>query len=392
VETTRSVTQDRVKKPTRRKADGYSIAKRDDGRWEARITIGYNENGNPRRKSFYGETRASVLDQVQTYKHKVDSGAIVANGKETLLGVWLEEWLSTYIKPHREPKTYKFYEAYVRIHIKPALGKLQLRKLSPQAIQKLMNEKSEEGLSANFVRGLRATLRSALSQAWKIGLIEHNPAARVNCPKIEHKDPQFLAPGAVRQFLDAAQSSAMASLFQFALVTGLRVGEISGLRWSDIDFSKRTVAINYQLQRIDGKLTLKSLKSKSSRRVLPLGTSAIKALQDAKSEQLLKGWTNEGGFVFLNTSGRPLDPKNVDDHLKEAFEKAGLPRMSFHKLRHTAATLMVAAGVELHQVMLQLGHSQISLTANLYAHGVTESQRRASDILERVIERGTVLD
>lgn len=380
------------KRSARRKADGYSISKRTDGRWEARITIGYNESGNPRRKSFYGETRLSVLEQVQAYKQKVDSGAIVARGREMLLGFWLDDWLLTYIKPHREPKTYRYYEAFVRIHIKPALGKVQVRKLSPQAIQKLMNEKSEEGLSGNFVKGLRSTLRSALTQAWKIGLIEHNPAARVNCPKIEHKDPQFLAPGAVRQFLDAAENSSMASLFQFALVTGLRIGEVSGLRWVDVDFAKRTVAINHQLQRIDSKLTLKALKSKSSRRVLPLGTSAIKALQDAKSEQLLKGWTNELGLVFLNKNGRPLDPKNVDDHLKEVFEKAGLPRMSFHKLRHTAATLMVAAGVELHQVMQQLGHSQISLTANLYAHGVTESQRRASDILERVIERGTVLD
>jgi integrase len=380
-------------KPTkRRKADGYSISKRDDGRWEARMTIGYNENGNARRKSFYGETRASVLEQVQIFKLKVDSGLIVASGREILLDAWLDDWLETYIKPHREPKTYDYYEAYIRLHIKPALGKFQLRKLSPQSIQKLMNEKSEKGLSPNFVRGLRATLRSALTQAWKLGLIEHNPAARVNCPKIEQKDPQFLAPGAVRQFLDAAQDNAMASLFQFAVVTGLRIGEISGLRWVDVDFAKRTVAINHQLQRIDSKLALKSLKSKSSKRVLPLGNSAIKALQDAKSEQLLKGWSNELGLVFLNTNGRPLDPKNVDDHLKEAFEKAGLPRMSFHKLRHTAATLMVAAGVELHQVMLQLGHSQISLTANLYAHGVTESQRRASDILERVIERGTVLD
>lgn len=377
--------QKRVRRP-----DGYSIAKRADGRWESRIVIGYNDSGNPIRKSFYGVSRAAVLELVQDYKSKVDTGRISASSKEMLLGQWLEVWLSQYVLPHREPKTYRYYEAYCRLHIVPALGKVPVRKLTPNQIQKLLNEKLAEGLSAYFIRGLRATLRAALAQAWKTGLIEQNPASRVCTPKVERSETRFLGPSAAKKFLVAAKQNRLGPLFEFTLATGLRIGEVTGLTWDDIDFNTKTVRVRNQLQRIDGKLKLKSLKSESSRREISLGEIGERALQSVKAEQLLNGWAPEEGYIFLNSKGRPLDPKNVEVHLKSVLKSAGLPPMSFHKLRHTAATLMVAGGVELHQVMKQLGHSQISLTANLYAHGVSDAQRRATSVLERVLDSGSL--
>lgn len=373
-----------------RRADGYSIQKRRDGRWEARVLIGYNENGNPKRKSFYGETRSQVLEEAKRFKMQLDAGGFAPVTRDSTVGQWLDSWLETYVRPRREPKTTEFYEAYIRLHLKPAFGKVPLRKLTVQHVQRLMNEKSAEGLSPSFVRGLRATLRAALNQAWKEGLVEQNIAARVTSPKMEQRDPDFLRPDEVGPFLEAAKGHTLENLFRFGIATGVRIGEASGLRWCDVDFLSENVAITKQLQRVQGKLVLKDLKSKSSRRTTPLVGIALDALRSEKAVQVLAGFDNPEGLVFLNSEGRPLDPKYVDSHLKATLEKAGLRRLSFHKLRHTAATLMVAAGVELHQVKQQLGHSQISLTANLYAQGVSEAQRRAANVLDGVLKRGNL--
>lgn len=379
------------KRRTRRN-DGYSVWQRKDGLWEARVTVGYNANGNAKRKSFYARTRTEALEEAKKFKAKLDGGGIAPITRDTSLGQWLDQWLEVYIRPRREPRTIKYYNDFIRLHIKPALGKVPLRKLTAIEVQRLMNKRSESGLSASSVRGLRATLRSALSQAWKEGLVEQNVAARVNPPKMEHADPEHLTPEEAQAFLAALQGNPLEQLFRFGLATGLRVGEVTGLRWIDVDFERLTFTVAKQLQRNDGKLALKDLKSKSSRRTLPLVGIALDALQQQRSMHLLESTENPMGLVFLNSEDRPLDQKVVHNHLKSVMRKAGVRVMSYHKLRHTAATLMVASGVDLHQVKQHLGHSQIALTANLYAHGVTEAQRRAAETLDSVLRNGRIGD
>lgn len=371
-----------------RRADGYSVNLRSDGRWEARVTIGYNDKGNPIRKSFYGERRTDALEEAQRFKVKLDTGGFVPVTRDSTLGEWLDRWLESHIRPHREPKTTSYYEGFIRLHLKPTLGSVGLRKLTAQQIQHVMNEKIAEGRSAEFGRGLRATIRSALNQAWREGLVEHNVAARVTPPKLKPRATEFFDPAEVRTFLDACVGDALGPLFKFAVATGLRIGEATGLRWMDVDFERSLVSITHQLQRIDSTLTLKAVKSSSSRRVLPLTGLALEAIHEQRSWQLLDGFENPLGLVFLNDRGRPLDPKYVHVHLRAVCDRAGLRQLSFHKLRHTAASLMVAAGVDLYHVKQQLGHSQISLTANLYAHGVTDAQRMASDKLDQVLRSG----
>jgi len=371
-----------------RRADGYSIRKRPDGRWEARITIGYNEKGNPKRKSFYGRTRGEALEQAQSFKVKLDAGGFAPTTRDTSVGDWLDRWIELYVRPHREPKTTKYYEAFVRLHLKPAVGGTPLRKLTVQHLQKLLTEKAQSGLSADFIRGLRATIRAALNQAWKEGLIEQNVAAKITPPKLKKPKPQALSMKETKSFLESLADNPLGPLFAFSLATGLRLGEATGLRWSNVDIKGKVVSVSQQLQRIDGELRLKELKSSSSRRAVPLSKIAMRAIQEQKAKQLLESNANPLNLVFLNPHGRPLDPKFVDSRLKEALVGAELRPMSFHKLRHTAATLMVAAGADLHHVKQQLGHSQISLTANLYAHSVSEAQRRAAELLNDVLESG----
>ncbi|MBA3726604.1 MAG: site-specific integrase, partial [Armatimonadetes bacterium] len=176
-------------------------------------------------------------------------------------------------------------------------------------------------------------------------------------------------------------------LFTFALFTGVRLGEATGLRWEDVDFENKTARIQVQLQRIDSKLVHKGLKSPTARRTCPLTEQAVDALREAKISQIVGGYENGMNLVFLNPEGWPLDPKYIDKKLKEVLANACLPVMSFHKLRHTAATLMVAGGIPIAQVQKLLGHSQISLTANLYAHADLEAKRRAMDVYEQLFRK-----
>lgn len=374
------------KKKTRRSIP--KATKRDDGRWEARVVVGYNDNGNPIRKSFYGETEKQATDQALQFRVKKETGGFAPVTKDATVGEWLDRWLEVYVQPNREPKTYQYYEGFIKLHIKPELGKVGLRKLTTQQVQHLLNEKKRKKLSSSTVHGVLRTLRAGLNAAWKEGLIEFNVASRATPPKLENKQVDALSREEVGKLLSNSVDDPLHSLYKFAIATGVRIGEASGLTWDCVDTVGKIAQINKQLQRIDGKMTLKDVKSRSSRRPVALSASAVSALQDRKAVSVLSEQSNPMNLVFVNTDGRPLDPKYVDEHLKAACKRAGVRPVSFHVLRHTAATLMVAGGVPLHTVMKQLGHSNISLTANLYGHLVKEAQQNAVDRLDEVISKG----
>lgn len=383
------------RKSRTRRNDGYSVYKHRSGRWEWLVTVGYHENGTQKRLRGYAETRDDAVASAQAAAHKKRSGTFVPTTKDSLLEDYLWAWLELRIKPHREPKTVSYYEANIKHHLAPTLGKTPLRKLTAQAVQKLINDKLADKKSPATVHGIIRTLRTALTTAWKEGLIEQNVAQRVTMPKLEHKDAQYLQPADARALLDASVGHPLENLIAFTLASGVRIGEATGLTWDNVDLERKEVAIVHQLQRIDGKLVLKGLKSKSSRRALALSDIAFDALNRAQftsawAKANLSGEASAMNLVFVNPEGRPIDPKYAHHHLKKLCVAAGVKEVGFHKLRHTAATLMVAAGVELHQVKEQLGHSQIALTANLYAHNVTEAQRKAVDKLDEVLKRGKI--
>ncbi|MFY9233590.1 MAG: tyrosine-type recombinase/integrase [Fimbriimonadaceae bacterium] len=390
-----------------RKAHGYSVYQRkSDGRWGWAVTIGVNEKGNPDRVQGICRTEAEAKDKALDVLAKHRQGLQITKGKDIKLADYLDQWLEMYIRPHREPKTVAYYSGMVRTHIKPTLGQTYLKKLTTTQVQKLLNDKArpflvtlkyedetvvEKRLSGETIRGIRATLRSALSRAYKDGLIAENVASRVETPKTTRKDPDFLKPDEIEKLRKKAIGHPLERLVVVALHTGLRIGEATGLRWQDVDFELRTIRIQSQLQRVDGKLALKSLKSTRSNRTLPLAKPALDALQSQKADHVMQASTtsskafNPLSLVFLNPEGRPFDPKYVDSHLKTLMVSAGLRPLSFHKLRHTAATLMLAEGIPLANVRDMLGHSQIALTANTYGHAVPEALRGAAEALERAM-------
>lgn len=379
---------------SKRRNHGYSVSlHRASGRWAWAVTTGYDQNGKQVRERGYESTEQLAIAKAIEVKSKLNRGKFVPTGKDTRVHEYLESWLDLNVRPFKEPKTVKYYETYVRLYLNPSFGNVPLRKLAVAHVQNLVNEKCKSGLSASTVHGIVRTLRKALQDAWKQELIEQNVAQKVTLPKLEQKEPEHLEPEEAQRLLSACKGHVLENLIKFALTTGVRIGEASGLTWDNVDLDRATVKISGQLQRINGVLQIKTLKSRSSRRTLALSQSAIEALQSEFSRHILARSEFGEGFnstklVFLNSEFRPLDPRYVDKHLKLLCAEAKVPVISFHKLRHTAATLMVASGVEIHQVKEQLGHSQMSLTSDLYAHGIHESQRRAVNKLDQVLRNG----
>lgn len=254
-----------------------------------------------------------------------------------------------------------------------------------------MRQKHESGLSPRTVQYLRAVLRRALNVAIKHGHISRNVAALADPPKGRKHHVVGLEPEQARKLLEAVQSHDLGTLFTVALAVGLRIGEVLALTWADIDFVQETLRVHSQLQRIGGKLTVTEPKSESSRRTIPLPSFALESLRIHQTRQEIdhrrlagERW-QETGFVFTTSLGTPLEPRNVRRTLSSLLQKADLPPMRFHDLRHGCATLLIAQNVNPKVVSEILGHSQIALTMNTYTHALSSAWRDAARSMDSLL-------
>ena len=334
-------------------------------------------------------------------------------------GQFLDQWLELVIKPTKKPNTYTQYEWLVRFHIKPHLGSKQTDKITRADIQALLLAKSgqqltpkdkagknarERTLSGNTLRLIRACLQSAFEEAKKNSQTRKNPAEGVALPNTERESKkQFLTPQETAKFIEKLDQCDLADLFAFMIATGARVGEASAIRWEDVDLSvpnRPIVWIRGQLQRADKKLVYVKGTKTNKERCLPLTPNVadrIKALDQKRmqreAQRLLENETTKkptpaedpDGIIFLNVEGRRLDRKHVLTRLHELCKEAGIPEISPHKLRHTAATIFLAETGDLHGVQKMLGHSQVSLTSDLYGHATAETLRHLSNAMEKTL-------
>ena len=382
---------DGEKKRKKRGQGEGSIYKRKDGLWVGAVNLGY-QSGKLKRKVYYGKTREEVQSKLVAALSDVQKGIPIPTERQTL-AKFLQSWLTEVVKPSVRPKTLKTYEYIVRLHLEPELGKKVLTKLSPQDVQRFLNEKLKADLSARTIRHINDTLRCALNVAMKWGLVSRNVATLVGPPRIQRKEIRSFTPDEARKFLKAIKGERLEALFSVALSLGLRQGEALGLRWQDIDFEARTLRVSYAIQRIEGKLQMVEPKTERSRRVLPLPETVLSSLRTHRSQQLeerllLGSDWQETGLVFTSTIGTPLDPRNVIRKFHALLEKAELPHFRFHDLRHACASLLLAQGVPARTVMEILGHSQISLTMNTYAHVMPVMKRDAIDLMESILAGG----
>ncbi len=366
-------------------SEGSIYFRESDHRWCAMVDLGW-VNGKRKRKIIYGKTRKEVAEKLKIALREQQQGRLMPTERQTV-AQFLTHWLSDVVKPpNTRPKTYRIYEQIVRTHLIPALGHLQLTKLTMQHVQAMLAAK-QDSLSPRSVHHIRAVLRNALNYALRSELVTRNVAELTKPPKVEESEIRVLTFEEAKHFLDAARGDPLEALYRVALSLALREGEVLGLRWQDIDFDAKTLTVKVALQAIDGKLELVSPKTKRSRRTLPLPDVLITALRTHRARQLeaklLAGsdW-EETGLVFTTRRGTPLHPRNLLRSFYAFLQRAGLPKIRFHDLRHSCLSILEAQGVSDRVRMEIAGHSDIRLTQNRYTHVYDESKRKAIGVMD----------
>lgn len=375
----------------RGKGEG-SIYKRQDGRWSGSVDLGW-EGGKRQRKTVYGRTRQEVAHKLNDLLKAKRDGLPVRNDR-LRTSAFLETWLHT-VQPTLREKTWKGYEQLVRTHAIPALGNVPISRLSPTHLQKLYADTLQSGRSATTAAHLHAVLHRALGQAARWGVVPRNVAELVDAPSIQRKEMRTLAPQEARHFLDVAASDRLHALYVVALSTGLRQGELLALRWADVDLEKRTLQIRGSLQRTSSGLTVTETKTSKSRRSVMLPEVAIDALKTHRAKQGIERLAQGPDWpaldlIFCNKVGRPIESQNLLARgFRPLLKRAGLPTMRFHDLRHTAATLLLGEGVHPKIVSEMLGHSQVSVTLDIYSHVTPTMQAQAAAAMESVLGRSS---
>lgn len=364
-----------------------SIKQRAGGRWEARISL---ENGG--RKSLYGTTRAQVASKLAAALRDRDRGLPILGDERQTVGQFLTQWLAD-VKAQLRPSSHRRYSDYVRVHLVPTLGKVSLAKLTPQHLQALYSRKLADGLSPTTVHGTHRMLHRALVDAERLGLVQRNVSEHVRPPRPNTKEMQTLTEEQAAAFLAVARQhqERFSVLYVLALQTGMRQGELLGLRWTDVDLERRTLTVRMAAQEAGHGYILAEPKTRGSRRTIGLTVGASADLRAHRvrqaAERLAIGpaWGNHD-LVFPNQIGGLMNPRNLARRsFLQVLWRAGLPvTLHFHCLRHTAATTLLSRGVNVKVVSEMLGHADISITLRIYAHVLPHMQQSAVDVMQQV--------
>ena len=358
--------------PRKRGNGEGSIYRRTDGRWVGQYLV-HTAKG-PKYRYLYGKTRAVVAEKLTKAMADRDSGLIFDAGKMTV-GEYLDRWLAVTVKGTVRTSTYERNEEIVRLHIKPSPGRVGLKKLTPAHVRGLYREKLDSGLAPATVRRIHSTLHKALSQAVSDGIVPRN-AAHVKAPRPAPEEIRPLSEDEARAFLEAARQSGerFEALYVLAITTGLRRGELLGLRWDDADLELGTLRVGRALVREGGRHTLGETKTRRGRRQINLTPRTVNALKAHRKKQLeekmrLAGLYKDHSLIFASGVETPVNPENlVKRSFKPLLKKASLPEIRFHDLRHTCATLLLSRGVHPKLVQELLGHATIAMTLDTYSH------------------------
>jgi site-specific recombinase XerD len=358
------------------------VYQRRDGRWEGRIRI----RGGPRR-SFYARTRRDVVRRLSEARWALGQGLAVS-ARTTSLRVYLQHWLLV-CRTRLRPMTLVTYSRDVR-RLTVVFGEVPLRQLTPGLIQSAYASLLEDGFSKRSVEQTHAVLHRALDQAMHWGLTTRNAAELVSPPRSVRREMTALSGDQLQQLLQVTIGSQWNPLWVLLGTSGLRLGEALGLHWQDIDLAGRRLAVRCALQRQRGRgLVLVPPKTPRSRRTIYLSELAQSALKEQRQRQWdrrssAKRWT-DSGLAFTNRTGGGLEQGVVGRALVQALADAGLPRVRVHDLRHTTASVLLAAGTHPKVVQDLLGHSTITLTLDTYSHLTQPLHEQAARTMDAVL-------
>ena len=391
-----------------------TIRKRKDGRWEARYTLGVNPGtGKQIQKSLYGKTQDEVRKKLKAITADVDKGVFTEPSKLTV-GRWLDIWLDEYCTGVKDT-TVQQYTYQINTHIKPGLGAVKLAELTAPMVQKFVNSRGKpyrieqlnkkgeavtvekKKLSPKSIHNMNSVLHEALDRALKLGYIRVNVCDAVTLPQVEKNEMHPITGKNVKAFLDIIEGSPHRDLYFVTMFTGLREGEVMGLTWDCVDFTKGTINVYRQLQRErvrGGQFRFVPLKNSASSksRSFMVPPDVLKTLRRIKKNQMEKKllvgdkWENDENFVFTNDFGHFLLPNTVYKDFKDRVKKIGAPETRFHDLRHTYATLALQQGVDVKTVSSNLGHATVAFTLDVYGHVSEQMQQDSANRMQGFLD------
>ncbi|MFB7263040.1 tyrosine-type recombinase/integrase [Streptomyces nojiriensis] len=366
-----------------------TITQRKDGRYQAAVYV-LQPDGTRARKFAYGKTWTECDTKRRELLAKVDQGVPVPT-RSAKLTEWLPYWLENIVRPHRKRTTFAKYETHVRLYLVPLLGKKRLESLSVADVRRALVQLQKE-TSAATAKESHRVLRTAVAAACREELVSRNVVSLVEPPKVQVREMSPWELDETLDFLAAARKDPLYPAFVLAIALGLRRGELVGLRWENVDLDKQEIRVRSQRQRVRGEAYEDDPKGRRRRQTLPLPGICVAPLrwqrmkQAAMREAAGEKW-EETGYVFTTRTGRPIEPRNVYRSFTRVAKDAGLRVIRLHDARHGTATLLTAAGVPPRVVMEILGHSQIAVTMNVYAHVVQDTQREAIGHMDRLLRQ-----
>ena len=341
--------------------------------WVAQITL---PNGQRKKKR---SKRQQVVREWLHEQHTAVQANLLLKDERLSLGEYLGRFMDDVASHSLAPSTIRSYNYLIKNHIVPEIGQIKLVSLRPDHLQSLYSKKLKEGLSKRTVQYIHAVIRRALNQAVKWGLLYRNPTNAVTPPRPRRKPHQTLSVEQAKAFLKAVEDHTYFPLYFLAISCGLRKGELLGLQWPSVELERGKIRVRHTLVDIQGNTHLGQPKSDAANRTITIPKSVIKAL---KQHQIKTGALE--GYVFTTSTGHPISPRNLTRHFHSVLKKIGLPRIPFHSLRHTFATILLQSNVHPRLVQEMLGHSTIVLTLDTYSHVIPDHHEEAANEMDEI--------
>lgn len=371
----------------------HGVHKREGPRgttWHAVVDLGVDpDSGKRKQKRLSASTKTKLEEDIADLIARNAKGAVVADSKVPV-SEFLEQWLES-ITTRVRPSTRRAYAERIRLFISPKIGMIQMGKLAPIDVQKLTVWIVESGRTSSTANSVHGVLRAALNDAVRWGIVPRNVASAVHAPRPEHVEMQTWNPTQVAHAFRELAGDRLECLIRLAITTGMRRGELLGLRWIDVDIDRKQLSIRHTLVRDEnGRWESGTPKTAKSRRSISLSDDDVAMLirhKDRQEEARLAAGDDwqESGLVFTEPNGKAIYATGLARRFEVFIARTGLPRIRFHDLRHTAASLMLSAGEHPKIVQERLGHSSISMTLDRYSHVTSTMQEAAAERLERLI-------
>lgn len=362
-----------------------SIYQLPSGKWRAQINI------HGTRLSQTAETKKDCQRWLRTVVNKDEMG-FDFNKSKVMYDEFIRNWLIS-AKPSLQPRTWSQYNQLARDHIIPYLGKIKMIELTAGQIQSLYDRRLQHGVGPRTVQLVHAVIHRSLNHAVKIGVLSRNPDDATIPPKPKKKEMAFFDEDQVQLFLIVAQANQprFFPLYRLAVTTGMRQGELLGLKWDDVDWVRRDIHVRRQVRTLpSGGLELAIPKTMAGKRKITIDVETLNILKTHQRLQIQRAYDkgsswNENNLVFPNTVGNPMWSQRIISAFMKILNDAGLPKIRFHDLRHTAASLMLNNGIPVLAVSQRLGHARPSITLDIYGHLIPSQQEAAAELISSLV-------